>query len=396
MIDPKDSQAISVSCFGGQAPYLRRELEGLGMPILGEGLTTVETRGTLDDAQRLNFHLRTALHVLILLKELNCKDADELYREARKLSWERLVPPDGYLTVTSRVDTPAIRNSMFASQRLKDAVVDRILEKTGRRPDSGSEKKGVVLSLFCKVDRAWIYFNSNGQKLADRGYRKMPHAAPLRETLAAALLMEAGYDGSCPVLFPMCGSGTLPIEAALIATGRAPGFCRNAFSFMHIQGFDAEAWKSLRREWSLSKREPAFAIHASDIDPAAIDAARKNARTAGVEELIDWQVCDFAAMPIPETPGKILLNPEYGERLGGETELAALYKRIGDWFKQSCGGWEGFLFTGNKALAKTVGLRPSRRVPFWNGMIECRLLRYEIYAGSRKGEARAEAPDGGE
>jgi putative N6-adenine-specific DNA methylase len=183
----------------------------------------------------------------------------------------------------------------------------------------------------------------------------------------------------------MCGSGTLAIEAALIATGRPPGLLRSNFGFMHHMGFDADAWQALRREAKKVRSNDAPApIVASDIDEKAVLAARKNAETAGVHRLIDFEVCDFADTPMPDDPGIVLLNPEYGERMGEVAALESTYKRMGDFLKQRCAGWTGFIFTGNLALAKKVGLRASRRLEFHNAKIECRLLRYELYAGTRR------------
>jgi putative N6-adenine-specific DNA methylase len=335
---------------------------------------------------KLNLHLRTALNVMILIGEYRCTNPDQLYRTVRKIAWERIIPPDEYLTVVSHINTEAVNNSMFASVRVKDGIVDRIQEKTGRRPDAGPERNRVVINLFWRGETAWIYLNTSGIKLADRGYRRNPSKAPLREPLAAALLMAAGYDGTQPLALPMCGSGTLAIEAALMATGRAPGLLRSNFGFTHLQGFDSVEWEALRREARSGAKGIAAPppIIATDLDGQAIHATVANARTAGVDSLIQSKTCDFAESPLPDTPGILLLNPEYGERLGEKEALSETYARIGDWFKQRCAGWTAFLFTGNLNLAKKVGLKASRRIPFWNAKIDCRLLRYEIYSGSRK------------
>ncbi len=227
--------------------------------------------------------------------------------------------------------------------------------------------------------------NTSGRKLADRNYRKIPHKAPMQETLAAAVIMATGYDGSVPLVNPMCGSGTLAIEAALIASGRAPGLLRGNFGFMHHMGFDADAWKTMRIEAKkIRNKGPIAPIIATDIDERAIWAARKNAETAGVHHMIQFDECDFAATMIPPEDGIVILNPEYGERLGETSELEGTYKRIGDFLKQSCAGWTGYVFTGNLDLAKKIGLRISRRLEFMNAKIDCRLLKYELYRGTRR------------
>ena len=213
----------------------------------------------------------------------------------------------------------------------------------------------------------------------------MPYKAPLREALAAGLILTSDYDGAGPFVSPMCGSGTLAIEAALIAQNRAPGLLRSNFGFRHVMGFNDPAWQDLRHEArQKGSKTLAAPIVASDISEEAIAAAMQNAKTAGVDHLIDFHVCDFADTPIPEGDGTVIVNPEYGERIGNTTELEATYRRIGDFFKQQCIGYTAYLFTGNLDLAKKVGLRASRRFPFFNGKIDCRLLKYEMYKGTRE------------
>jgi putative N6-adenine-specific DNA methylase len=391
-MDFDQPSTIRVSCAHGLAPHTARELEQLGCPPQRTDRTGVECAGTLHDAMRLNLHLRTALHVLYTLKSFRCGSPDELYRATRRIAWDEIIAPDGYLTVNSFVDHPSINNTMFANVRVKDAIVDRVAERCGRRPDSGPRGNGVVVNLFWKGSRAILYLNASGDKLADRGYRRIPHGAPLQETLAAAILIATGYDGTQPLVLPMCGSGALAIEAALLALNRAPGLLRAKYAIMHVLGFDADAYKTLRiatqKQGRKTLEQP---IIATDIDPTAVEAARKNATTAGVDHLIRFDVCDFAQTPLPDEPGIIVLNPGYGRRMGEIRALEQTYTRIGDFFKQRCPGWTGFVFTGNLDLAKKVGLRTSRRVPFFNADIECRLLAYELYQGTRK-QKNANAP----
>ncbi len=376
---------LRLSCSPGLADQLASEIDALGYVVKDQHPTGVDTVGSLRDTMRLNLHVRTAFNVQYLLKGFRCRKPDALYQHVKSIPWEDWIDPDGYVTVNSHTDTPAITNSMFASVKVKDAIVDRINEHVGRRPDSGPERDRTVVTLYWVGPRAWLYLNTSGQKLADRGYRKIPHAAPMRETLAAGVVLATGYTGEQPLLAPMCGSGTLAIEAALIATGRAPGLLRANFGLMHVRPYDEEAWRAARREAKKSTRKGEIApIIASDIDPLAVDAARRNAQTAGVDHLIEFHVCDFAETPIPADPGVIIMNPEYGDRLGDIDRLEGVYERIGDWFKQSCAGWTGFIFTGSSRLAKKVGLRASRRFPYVHGGIDCRLLRYELYSGTRR------------
>jgi 23S rRNA G2445 N2-methylase RlmL len=390
-MDPGQRSIILITCSAGLVDYVRREVEDLGYQVGECHKTGLEVEGDLYDTMRLNLYLRTAHNVLFLLKRFKCGGSDELYRNVRDLSWEDIISPREYVSVVGRVNTAFVDNSMFANLKVKDAIVDRVAGKTGSRPDSGKDKNNVVVQFYWKDDCCWLYLNTSGQKLSDRNYRKIPHKAPLRESLAAAIIMATGYDGSRPLVCPMCGSGTLAIEAALIASRRPPGLLRSNYGFMHLKYFDEQRWRQMRSEaLKMSKMRGGKAeckparIIATDIDEEAVEAARKNAMTAGVSHLIDFDVCDFAETVIPPGAGTIVMNPEYGLRLGEIEKLKNTYKRIGDFFKQKCAGYSGYIFTGNPALAKKVGLRTSRRFEFYNANIECRLLKYELYTGTKK------------
>lgn len=385
---------ILVACARGIPPYLRAELVSLGFPVKAELESGVETEGTLTDAMRLNLFLRTGNRVLLELARFNTLQPEELYRKLHTLPWEDLLPANGYFTVTSFVQTPAIRDARFANVKCKDAIVDRIRAQRGQRPDSGNERAGAVVFLYWNQDNARIYLDTSGESLSRRGYRKIPMKAPMQETLAAAVVMATGWNGEGAFVNPMCGSGTLAIEAALLAQGRAPGLLRSNFGFMHLSGFDPEAWQAMRTAArALPKRKLEGPIIATDLSAEAVAAAQQNARTAGVEQLIEFRTCDFAETPVPPGAGVVLVNPEYGERLGSEAELEPVYRRIGDFFKQSCKGYTGYLFTGNLELGKRVGLRSFRRILFFNSQIECRLLGFQLYDGSkRKSKAGPPAP----
>lgn len=383
-----DTQArFNITCARGLAPFLIEELSELGHEIESERETGVTLFATLRDAYRLNLCLRTAFHVLYELATFTCRDGEELYARVNELPWERILPSFGYLTVNSRVSTPSVTNSMFPSLKVKDAIVDRINDETGERPDSGPEGDRSVVTLHWYGEEARLYVDTSGRKLADRGYRKRPGLAPLRESLAAAVVLSSGYRGEGPLVNPMCGSGTLAIEAALIGSRRAPGLLRaGGFGFQYLVGYDAEAFKAIREEVRAQSKKPGRIV-ATDHDPEAVEAARHNAKTAGVDHLIEFQCCDFEETEVPppgETGGVLLVNPEYGERLGDERNLVPTYKRLGDFFKSSCKGYHAWLITGSRPLAKKVGLRANLKRTLYNGAIECRLLRYELYDGSKK------------
>lgn len=376
---------LLVTCPKGLPPLLAKEIAAMGLPAR-ELTAGVLTTGDMRQCIRLNLALRTGHRVLLELARLRAPDPAALERELSRLPWEDMIPADGHLTVDSSVQNEHVRDGRFANQKAKDAIVDRIASRRGRRPNSGPEPLGACVFLHWRGDAATVYLDTTGAPLARRGYRKMPHRAPLQETLAAGIVLATGFDGSGHFLSPMCGSGTLAVEAALAALGRAPGLLRPDFAFRHLLGFDPEAYAALRREaQAVARKTFPGRIVASDNDPEAVAAARQNARTAGVEEHIEFAVCDFRESPVPdEGSGVCVLNPEYGARLGDTPGLEAVYAGIGDFFKKRLAGWRGFVFTGNPSLAAKVGLKPRRKTPFFNAKIECRLLEYELYAGSRR------------
>ncbi len=379
------SGTLLIPCAKGIPPFLSAELKQLGFPVVAESVASVSTRGTLVDAMRLNLHCRTGQRVLFQLESLECPTQNELFSLLARIPWEIYIPADGYLSVTSVVEHPSVRDRRFINQKTKDVIVDRIRRLMGRRPDSGPRRHGVVVHVFWKQNQCGIYLDTSGESLARRGYRQEGGSAPLQETLAAVVVQEVDWDGTGSFLNPMCGSGTLAIEAALKTLNAPPGLQRQNFAFMHLLDFPRSTWQRLKQEARMQvKHSLPGRIIASDRNPAVVKMARNNAKRAGVESLIEFGVGDFAQILVPAGGGVVVLNPEYGERLGELHELTATYHRIGDFFKQQCTGFRGFILTGNRELAKKVGLKASRKIPLYNGPIECRLLEYEIYAGSQR------------
>jgi len=376
---------IIVTCAKGVSPYLQDELRILNFPILMVGEAAVETEGFLEDTMTLGLQLRTAHRVLYLYHAFTARTIQELYGNLVLLPWEEVLEADGYVCVTSFVDNPTIHDGRIVNLKGKDALVDRFRRISDRRPDSGAARDRTVIHLYWRQNQVLVYLDASGEALSKRGYRKIPLQAPMQETLAAAVIMAAGWQGEGNFINPMCGSGTLAIEAALIALDRAPGLVRNNFGFMHLKGFQPSRWRDMRTtaRKAVRKQLPGK-ILATDIRKEAVDAAVQNARTAGVDHLIEFAVCDYRETPIPEGNGMIVINPPYGERLGQISALEVIYQGIGDFFKLRGMGYKGFVFTGNLDLAKKIGLKTKRKIPFYNGEIECRLLAYELYTGSRK------------
>jgi putative N6-adenine-specific DNA methylase len=386
MLSFNQPSRIVVTCSKRIAPFLQKEIEELGFKIKKAFATGVELNGTLHDCISLNFTLRCASQVLYSLKSFSCKNPDELYRHVSQIQWESIVSPNGYFSITSNVDNATINNSLFANVKVKDAIVDRFRDKFNERPDSGPSLDKTVINLFWKNDQAQIFIDTSGETLSKHGYRRIPGKAPMLESLAAATLLASNWDRKSPFINPMCGSSTLAIEAAMMATNRYPGLFRSNYGFMHIEGYQEEFYQSEKQKLADETRPiPGLKIIATDISEDAINISKINAAAAGVAAFIDFDVCDFRKTLVPENAsGVVFFNPEYGERLGDEIELENTYSEIGDFLKQRCNGYTGYVFTGNFNLAKKIGLKPKRKIEFYNGKIDCRLLEYELYAGSRR------------
>jgi len=376
---------ITITCHKRMTPYLEQEVEHLGFEIAGSFVTGVRISGTINDCIKLNLNLHCASQVLYSLKKFQAADADILYKSLLSYPWETILPDDGYFSITSNVSNPTINNSLFANLRVKDAIVDRMRDQKGIRPSTGAELTGAVINLFWKNDDAEIFIDTSGDSLARHGYRKIPGQAPMLESLAAATIYATRWDRLSPFINPMCGSGTLAIEACMIATRRRPGLFRTNYAFMHLRGYNDAVY--LQEDALLEKQiidVPGLRIIATDYSERAVENAKKNAMAAGVGRLIEFSVSDFALTTIPTgVNGVVFINPEYGDRLGQIDELEKTYRRIGDFLKQKCGGYLGYIFTGNLELAKKIGLKAKRRIEFYTSTIDCRLLEYELYSGSR-------------
>jgi len=366
-------------------PWLSQEVDELGFALQRTFQTGVEVEGTLEDCIRLNLNLRCASQVLYSLKRFRADRPEEVYDNVVKVPWEKLIVNDGYFSVTSNVDHFTVNNSMFINVKVKDAVVDRIRDTTGSRPDSGPDQGQAVVHLFWKEEHAEIFIDSSGHTLAKHGYRKIPGKAPMLEALASAVVLATKWDRKSPFVNPMCGSGTLAIEALLIATNRRPGLFRDNYGFMHILGYrDAMYSSERKRLYEQVIEVPGLYAIATDNRQDAINITKVNAEAADVDDMLKLNVCDFTETEIPEAPGVVCINPEYGERMGELSELEVTYKKIGDFLKQKCKGYLGYIYTGNLDLAKKIGLKSSRRIEFYSAKLDCRLLEYELYSGSKR------------
>lgn len=379
---------VIITCNKRLSSYLQTEVEELGYIIERAFSTGVELNITLTECIKLNLNLRCASQILYSLKSFEAKNPEELYQTLVNIAWEELIDFSGYFSVTSNVDNPFITTPLFANLKVKDAIVDRIKSKKGIRPNSGADANKTVIHLYWKDADATIFIDTSGETLSKHGYRKIPGKAPMLEALATSVIMATKWDRKSPFVNPMCGSGTLAIEAALLATNRRPGLYRMNYGFMHIIGYDEEVFFQERRILKDQViKNVDLQIIASDLSEDAVDVSRKNAKTAGVDQLIQFEVGDFAETTVPEgQKGVVVFNPEYGERLGTHSKLELTYKRMGDFMKTDCKGYHGYIFTGNPDLAKKIGLKADKKIEFYNGKLDCRMLEYELYDGSRRPE----------
>lgn len=377
---------IFITCSKRIAPFLEMEILELGFKITKSYLTGIEISGTLNDCIHLNLNLRCASQVLYSLKSFPCKNADELYKIVSGIQWESIIDKIGYFSITSSVNNSTINNSLFANLKVKDAIADRFRNKFNERPDSGSALDKTVINLFWKDDLAEIFIDTSGETLSKHGYRKIPGKAPMLESLAAATILATNWNRRAPFVNPMCGSSTLAIEAIMLATNRRPGLFRDNYAFMHILGYDEDVYlKEKEKLLSQIKIINELKILATDISEDAINISKINAGAAGVSDLIEFKICDFRDTEVYQNEnGIVFYNPEYGERLGDEIELEQTYSAIGDFMKNECKGYTGYVFTGNLQLAKKIGLKPKRKIEFFTGKIDCRLLEYELYSGSKR------------
>ncbi|WP_243370082.1 THUMP domain-containing protein [Geotalea sp. SG265] len=373
-------QRFFVTTAKGLEQVLARELEDLDISDLDVRSGGVGFSGDMAPCYRANLWLRTANRVLMVVGEFPCDSPQSLYDGVRAIPWNDFLNPKMTVAVDCNLRDSTLTHSGFAALKAKDAIVDEIRDRCGHRPDVDVKNPDLQVNLHLFRNHCTVSLDTSGSPLDRRGYRLERTAAPLRETLAAGLLALSGWDGTTPLVDPMCGSGTIPIEAALKASKCAPGLLRDGFGFQRWPGFESGRWKELVREArQLVEEAVAAPIIGSDISAKAIEVACSNAARAEVQDMIRLQVADMRSMAPPPGPGIILFNPPYGQRLGEVEELKALYREMGDTMKQRCKGYVAHLFTGNLELAKYVGLKASRRTVLYNGPIECRLLRYELY-----------------
>ena len=377
-------RCIATTLFGLES-ILAQELADLGAQQIVVGNRAVEFTGDTRLLYAANLWCRTAIRVLKPFRTFKARDERDLYRQVSKVNWADYLAINQTFAVQSVVSQSTFAHSLFVSQLAKDAIVDQFRQRLGQRPSVDVERPDVRLNLHMHDNFVTLALDASGDSLHRRGYRSHTNVAPLSEVLAAGIILLTGWDKKAPFIDPMCGSGTFLTEAALLARNIAPGWYRRRnFGFMRWPDFDEALYEQVIAAAEAAQQTDAeVTIIGSDVDRDYVAAARQNITQAGLEDDIRVRVQDIAEARGLGESGVVLVNPPYGERIHPDN-LNGLYKIIGDTFKTNFSGYDAFVFTGNPEAAKHIGLKTSRRIPLYNGPIECRLLKYELYRGSRK------------
>jgi len=355
------------------------ELERLGAERITAVRGGVSFSGNLSTLYRSLLQVRTASRILLQLGQFPCGSPQELYDGMRSLPWGDLLTPTMTLAVDCTVRDSAITHSHFAALRAKDAIVDLLRDTTGSRPNIDTKAPDLRINLHIAKNQASVSLDASGDPLDRRGWRLDRNDAPLRETLAAAIMLHTGWDGSVPLLDPMCGSGTLLLEGTAIALKQVAGSGRK-FGLMRWRDFDRRLWEQvLKEEQAKATESLEVPVLGYDQDPRAIIACRENARRAGLAYQVAFDRKTFEESEPCGHQGVLVMNPPYGVRMGNKSDLDQLYRKIGEVFKRRFTGWTAYLLAGDLELVKLVGLKPARRFVLFNGPLECRLLKYELY-----------------
>ncbi|REJ82419.1 MAG: hypothetical protein DWQ44_12520 [Bacteroidetes bacterium] len=331
-----------------------------------------------------NYKSRVALRILKPLGSFPCPDEQSLYEGMKKINWSEYMDAEDTLSIDSVVSRSSITHSLYASQKAKDAIVDQFRNRQGTRPGVDTKHPSLRINLHISGDVANVALDSSGESLHKRGYRKSPGDAPLNETLAAAMVLLSGWDKKSPLVDLMCGSGTILIEAGLIARNIAPGKFRYDYGFQKWKDYSEELFNDVT--YSCTKEELnelGFKLTGIDKHISVIRQAEENVKSAGLQNEIDLKHMSFQDFQPDENPGMVICNPPYGGRITSE-DLFELYREIGETFKKKFTGGTGWLLTANREASHKIGLRPSRKIPLFNGALECRFMKFEMYSGSKK------------
>ena len=376
-------QRISIKTLQSFEEMLATELKELGATQIEIGRRIVHCKGDMELVYKANLHCRTALRVLIPIVEFPIREADEIYTQALKTDWTQYLDLEQTFAIDPNVNSEFIRHSNYASVKLKDAIADCFNKNMNRRPDVNPDHPDVLFHLHIDNFKVSISLDSSGESLNRRGYRTKGARAPLNEVLAAGMIMMTGWQGESDFYVPMCGSGTLAIEAAMIAQNLPAQFLRNDFGFMRWNNFDKEVWHKVKKAAAEKIITAKHRIYASDADKWQLKVALENIENAGFEDVIETQVLDFIEARPQGESGVIVFNPPYGERMD-EENLLILYKNIGDTLKHHWPGFTAWIISSNDEALKRVGLKAAKKIPLINGTLPCKFQRYDLFAGKRK------------
>lgn len=383
---------IIATTLSGLEEVLAEELRALDMEYVKVGNRAVTCSGNLRQLYEANLWCRTAIRILKPIRQFKARDERNLYEQVQKTDWAEVMDLNMTFAIDAVVSHSTFEHSLYVAQLTKDAIVDQFRKKTGERPSVDRIRPDVRINLHMHENQVTISLDSSGDSLHRRGYRLQTNVAPLNEVLAAGIIALSGWDKKSTFIDPMCGSGTFLIEAALMAQNIAPGlFRRDPYGFEKWKDYNEALFEMV---WNTAeakeKRTPQAQIIGYDLDADYIEAAHGNIDNAGLQEFIKLEQANFFDTQAPAASGVVVMNPPYNERIQSD-DINELYKKIGDTLKNSYQGFDAFVFTGNLEAAKSIGLRTSRRVPLYNGALECRLLKYELYRGSRRGEGSGAA-----
>jgi len=388
------SSAFFATAPRGLEALLFQELSSLGAAELRQAPGGVAFSGTWETCYRANLWSRIASRVLWKVRDFSYRSEDDLYEAVKAIDWPRHFTVDRTLRVNVTAQKSPLKSLEFATLRIKDAVCDRFRDAKGKRPNVERTAPDVRVHAFLEADKGTLYLDTSGEPLFKRGWRAEQGEAPLRENLAAGIVMLTGWQPGEPLLDPMCGGATLLVEAAAMARGRAPG-ARRAFGFEKLSIHDAALWDAVKCEKAPQETTPV--IYGSDNDADALKDARRNIAAAGVDRWVKLEQGDVLEREAPAPGGVMVMNPPYGERMGSLDELARFYPKLGDALKQRFAGWRCYIFTADLRLPKLIRLAPSARTPLWNGALECRLYEFRIVSGrpTRPGAADRDAGERG-
>ena len=378
----EQSFEIIAKTFMGLEPVLAKELTQMGAKDVEIGRRMVSFTGDKEMMYRANFQLHTAIRILKPIRHFKAKSADDVYEEIKKIDWTEYLGTEKTFTVDSVVFSEEFRHSKFVSYKVKDAIVDQFREKTGKRPNISVANPDIRLNMHIADDKCTLSLDSSGESLHRRGYRQESVEAPLNEVLAAGMILLSGWQGDTDFIDPMCGSGTLLIEAALIAKNMAPGLFRKEYAFEKWPDFDAELFDAIYNDESL-ERDFNHKIYGYDIDMKAVNTARMNVKAAGLSDVISVEQQDFKEFTQPQNKSIMITNPPYGERIS-TPDLMGTYKMIGERLKHQFKGNDAWVLSYREECFDQIGLKPSIKIPLYNGSLECEFRKYQMFDGKLK------------